>query len=39
MFNGGVCEEAVVEERAFQDEVSQGIEGMPDEKEAEFGGC
>ncbi len=37
--DSGVREEAVVEEGAFEAEVDQGVEGMPDEEDAEFGGC
>lgn len=32
-----VGEEAIVEERAFEREVDQRVETLPDEKDAEFG--
>lgn len=36
----GVGEEAVVEEGAFEEEVGEGVEEVPDEDDAEFlGGC
>lgn len=34
----GVAEEAVVEIGAFEQEVDQGVEGMPDEEETDLGG-
>lgn len=37
--DSGVGEEAVVEEGAFETEVDQGVESVPDEEDAEFGGC
>lgn len=39
MWNGCEGEEAVIEERAFEEEVDEGIEEVPDEKDAEFGRC
>ena len=33
-----VGEEAVVEERAFENEMNQGVEGVPDEQIAVFEG-
>jgi len=37
---GGGCEEAVVDEGAFEDAVHEEVEGMPDEEDAKgFGGC
>ena len=36
--SGGVAEEAVVEVGAFEYEVYQGIEGVPDEQDADFVG-
>jgi len=37
--DGGVGEEAIVEERAFEAEVDQCVKSVPDEQDAEFGGC
>ena len=36
---GYVGEEAVVEERGFEDEVDEGVGQVPDIEGAELGGC
>ena len=36
---GCVREEAIVEERSFEDEVDEGVEEVPDEDYTEFGCC
>jgi len=37
--DGDVGEEAIVEEGAFETEVDQCVKSVPDEQDAEFGGC
>ena len=39
MGDRGIGEEAVVEEGAFEEEVREGIEEVPDEDNAELSGC
>lgn len=36
--HGSIRKKAVVQKGAFQNKVSQSIEGMPDEKNTEFSG-